>query len=112
MTDCLFCKIIAGQIPCDKVYEDELVLVFKDIKPMAEVHLLMVPKLHVASLNELGDEHDALLAHMMKTLPRLAKEQGLDDGFRTIINTGKGGGQVIFHLHLHMLGGASLPGFA
>ena len=111
MSDCLFCKIIAGEIPADKVYEDEQVLVFKDIKPHAEVHLLMVPKVHVASLDDLTAEHDALMAHMLRTLPKLAKQQGLNDGFRTIINTGKGGGQVIFHLHIHLLGGSNLPGF-
>ena len=111
MSDCLFCKIIAGDIPADKVYEDEQVLVFKDINPHAEVHLLMVPKQHVASLDELTMEHDAVMAHMMHTLPKLAKEQGLNDGFRTIINTGKGGGQVVFHLHIHLLGGKNLPGF-
>lgn len=111
MSDCLFCKIIAGEIPSDTVYEDDQVLVFKDINPMADVHLLMVPKVHVASLNELDEAHDAVIAHMLRTLPQLAKEQGLDDGYRTIINTGKGGGQIIFHLHMHLLGGKSLPGF-
>ena len=111
MSDCLFCKIIAGDIPADKVYEDEQVLVFKGINPHAEVHLLMVPKQHVAGLAELSSEHDALIAHMMRTLPKLAEQQGLSDGFRTIINTGKGGGQLIFHLHMHLLGGKNLPGF-
>ncbi|MDH5778841.1 MAG: histidine triad nucleotide-binding protein [Gammaproteobacteria bacterium] len=111
MSDCLFCKIIASDIPSDKVYEDDQVLVFKDINPKAEVHLLMIPKAHVASLDELTAEHDAVIAHMMRTLPKLAKEQGLADGFRTIINTGKGGGQVVFHLHAHLLGGNNLPGF-
>lgn len=111
MSDCLFCKIIAGEIPADKVYEDDQVLVFKDIKPHAEVHLLMVPKVHVASLDDLAPEHDGVIAHMMRTLPQLAREQGLVDGFRTIINTGKGGGQIVFHLHMHLLGGKHLPGF-
>ena len=111
MSDCLFCKIIAGEIPADKVFEDEQVLVFKDINPHADVHLLMVPKVHIASLDDLSSEHDAVMAHMMRTLPSLAKAQGLDDGFRTIINTGKGGGQVVFHLHIHLLGGNNLPGF-
>jgi len=111
MSDCLFCKIIAGDIPADKVYEDEQTLVFKDINPHAEVHLLMVPKVHIDSLDGLGPEHDGLMAHMMRLLPVLAKQQGLSDGFRTIINTGKGGGQVVFHLHVHLLGGTELPGF-
>ena len=111
MSDCLFCKIIAGDIPSDKVYEDEQVLVFKDINPRADIHLLMIPKNHIHSLNEVSSEHDALIAYMMRLLPTLAKEQGLNDGYRTIINTGKGGGQIVFHLHIHLLGGNNLPGF-
>ena len=111
MTDCLFCKIIAGDIPADKVFEDEQMLVFKDINPKSEVHLLAIPKQHVASLNELNKEHDEVMAHMLRQLPALAKAQGLTDGFRTIINTGKGGGQIIFHLHMHLMGGNDLPGF-
>ncbi len=111
MNDCLFCKIIAGEIPADQVYSDDQVLVFKDINPQANVHLLMVPKIHIASLDELTSEHDSVIAHMIRQLPQLAKEQGLEDGFRTIINTGKGGGQVVFHLHIHLLGGKNLPGF-
>lgn len=111
MSDCLFCKIVAGEIPGDKVYEDDKVIAFKDINPKAEVHLLVIPRDHIASLNELTPEHDALIAHMMRVLPQLAKSQGLDSGFRTIINTGKGGGQIIFHLHMHLMGGKDLPGF-
>jgi len=111
MSDCLFCKILAGEIPSDKIYEDDKMYVFKDINPKADVHLLAIPRVHVESLNEVNDEHDEIVAHMIKQLPKLAKEQGLKDGFRTIINTGKGGGQIIFHLHLHLLGGRNLPGF-
>lgn len=111
MSDCLFCKIVAGEIPGDMVYEDDKVIAFKDINPKAEVHLLVIPREHVASLNELTPEHDALMAHMMRVIPQLAKSQGLDEGFRTIINTGKEGGQIIFHLHLHLMGGKDLPGF-
>ena len=111
MSDCLFCKIAAGEIPGDKVYEDDKVIAFKDINPKAEVHLLVIPREHIASLNELTPEHDALIAHMMRVIPQLAKSQGLDEGFRTIINTGKGGGQIIFHLHMHLMGGKDLPGF-
>jgi len=111
MSDCLFCKIMAGDIPGDKVYEDDRVMAFKDINPKAEVHLLVIPREHIASLNELTPEHDALIAHMMRVIPQLAKSQGLDEGFRTIINTGKGGGQIIFHLHMHLMGGKDLPGF-
>ncbi len=111
MSDCLFCKIVAGEIPGDMVYEDDKVVAFKDINPKAEVHLLVIPREHIASLNELAPEHDALVAHMMRVIPQLAKSQGLDGGFRTIINTGKGGGQIIFHLHMHLMGGKDLPGF-
>jgi len=111
MSDCLFCKILAGEIPADKIYEDDKMLVFKDINPKAEVHLLVIPRVHISSLNEVTDEHDDVMAHILKQLPKLAKEQGLKDGFRTIINTGKGGGQIVFHLHMHLLGGSSLPGF-
>lgn len=103
--DCIFCKIIAGTIPSDQVYSDELVVVFKDIQPRSPVHLLVVPREHIISLNELEPHHDALVAHIMRLLPSLAKQQGLDDGFRTVINTGPAGGQVVFHLHVHLMGG-------
>ena len=111
MSECLFCKIIAGEIPSETVYEDEQLVVFRDINPKAEVHLLVIPRQHIASLNEVTAEQDALLAHMLRVMPQLAEAQGLEDGFRTIINTGKGGGQIIFHLHMHLLGGKDLPGF-
>ncbi len=111
MSDCLFCKIAAGEIPGDIVYEDDKMVVFKDIAPKAEVHLLAIPREHIESLNGLDESHDALIAHMMRQLPRLAKGQGLESGFRTIINTGPGGGQVVFHLHIHLLGGNGLSSF-
>ncbi len=111
MSECLFCKIVAGEIPGDIVYEDDKMVVFKDIAPKADVHLLAVPREHIESLNELNESHDALIAYMMRKLPELAREQGLDSGFRTIINTGPGGGQVVFHLHIHLLGGPRLAGF-
>lgn len=111
MSDCLFCKIAAREIPADKVYEDDKVVVFKDINPKADVHLLMIPREHIDSLAQATPEHDALLAYMLRKLPELAQAQGLDTGFRTIINTGEGGGQEVFHLHIHLMGGPSLPGF-
>ena len=111
MSDCLFCKILAGEIPSDKIYEDDKMYVFKDIYPKADVHLLAIPRVHIESLNEVKNEHDEIMAHMIKQLPKLAKEQGLKNGFRTIINTGKGGGQIVYHLHIHLLGGKNLPGF-
>jgi histidine triad (HIT) family protein len=109
MNDCLFCKISRGEIPCRKVYEDDEVLAFHDINPVAPVHFMLVPKLHLATLDDAGDEHAALLGKMLLLAPRLAKEQGLDTGFRTVINTGKGGGQEIFHLHIHVIGGGNIP---
>jgi histidine triad (HIT) family protein len=111
MSDCLFCKIVAGEIPSETVYEDDRLVVFRDINPKAEVHLLVIPRQHIASLNELNPEQDELVAHMLRVMPQLAKSQGLENGFRTIINTGKEGGQIIFHLHMHLLGGKDLPGF-
>lgn len=111
MTDCLFCKIIAGDIPSSHVFEDDQIFVFKDINPKAEVHLLVIPKIHIDSLDELSEQHQSLISHMMLKLPELARSQGLDDGFRTIINTGPGGGQEVGHLHIHILGGKGLPGF-
>lgn len=111
MSDCLFCKILAGEIPADVVYEDDQMMVFKDIAPKAEVHLLAIPRVHIESMDELDESHDALMAYMMRKLPAIAKQQELNTGFRTIINTGPGGGQVVFHLHIHLLGGSSLPGF-
>lgn len=111
MSDCLFCKIIAGDIPADIIYQDDKILVFKDINPKADVHLLMIPKCHIESLAQLNESHNDLMAYMMLKLPELASEQGLSGGFRTIINTGKEGGQIVFHLHIHLLGGKNLPGF-
>lgn len=105
MDTCIFCKIIAGQIPSKKVYEDEDLFVFHDIRPAARVHLLLVPKKHVASLQQCGVEDQALLGKMLLMASRLATEHGLEDGFKTAINTGHGGGQEVFHLHIHVLGG-------
>mgnify|MGYP003957889711 CR=1 FL=1 len=111
MRDCLFCKMVEGDVPADVVYEDDEVLVFKDLYPKAEVHLLMIPKQHTESLATLTHSDDGVVARMMRKLPEIAEQQGLETGFRTIINTGPGGGQVVFHLHIHLLGGKSLPGF-
>jgi histidine triad (HIT) family protein len=108
--DCLFCQIIAGKLPSDQVYNDEHVVVFKDINPKARIHLLIVPRDHIISLNELEERHDGLMAYIMRLLPNLAKEQGLNNGFRSIINTGPAGGQIVFHLHIHLLGGDGLGG--
>ena len=109
MTDCIFCRIARSEIPCSMVYEDDEVLAFHDINPVAPVHFMLVPKLHLASLAEAQDTHAALLGKMLLLAPRLAKEQGLENGFRTVINTGKGGGQEVFHLHIRIIGGGSIP---
>lgn len=105
MSDCIFCKIAAGEIPCRKVYEDDDVLAFHDIHPAAPVHFMLIPKRHVASLAECDDSHRDVLGKILLLAPKLAQEQGLADGFRTVINTGRGGGQEVFHLHVHVIGG-------
>ena len=105
MSDCLFCKIIADEIPSSKVYEDEEVLVIHDIHPFARVHMLVLPKMHIASLAHCGPEHEKILGKMLALAPRLAKEAGLESGFKTLINTGRGGGQEFFHIHIHVFGG-------
>ncbi|MBA4707331.1 MULTISPECIES: histidine triad nucleotide-binding protein [Aquitalea] len=104
MSDCIFCKIAAGDIPCNKIYEDADVVAFHDIRPIAPVHFLIIPKLHVASLADCGPEHEALLGRIMGLVPKLAAEQGMSAGFKTGINTGRGGGQEVFHLHVHVFG--------
>jgi histidine triad (HIT) family protein len=102
--DCIFCKIISGAIPAKKVFEDEDFIAFHDIKPMARVHLLIVPKLHVESLKDCNQAQKDLLGKMLLLAPKLAADQGLV-GFKTLINTGKEGGQEVFHLHTHVFGG-------
>lgn len=109
MSDCIFCKIARGEIPGKKVYEDDEIFVFHDINPVAPVHFMLIPKRHIASLMEADASHAALLGRMLLLAPKLAKEQGLDNGFRTVINTGKGGGQEVFHLHVHVIGGGNIP---
>lgn len=109
MADCIFCKIASGAMKTEFLYEDEQVVVFKDIYPKARVHLLIVAKEHIKNLSEVPDNRRDLMTHMLLTLPKVAKEQGLTDGFRTVINTGAGGGQEIDHIHFHLLGGGALP---
>lgn len=105
--DCIFCKIVDGDIPSNKIYEDDDVIVFDDIKPMAKVHFLIVPKLHVESLKSCDDAHQKLLGKVMLLAPKLAAEKGLV-GFKTLINTGREGGQEVFHLHIHVFGGGEV----
>lgn len=102
--NCIFCKIVAGQIPSRKVYEDDRVFAFHDIHPAAPVHFMIIPKLHLASLAEATADHAALLGHMLALAPRLAVQEGATQGFKTIINTGQDGGQEVMHLHMHVLG--------
>jgi histidine triad (HIT) family protein len=104
-SSCLFCRIVRGEIPAKRAYEDELVLAFHDIRPVAPVHVLVIPKTHVASLAECGAEHAAVLGRMLAVAPRLARELGATDGFRTIVNTGRDGRQEVYHLHMHVIGG-------
>jgi histidine triad (HIT) family protein len=103
--NCIFCKIVAGQIPARKAYEDEQVLAFHDIHPWAPVHILIIPKLHVVSMVDVGPEHLDLLGRMMVLSSRLMKELGVSNGYRHVINTGPDGRQEVQHLHMHVMGG-------
>ncbi len=102
--DCIFCKIISGAIPANKIYEGADFIAFHDIKPMAKVHFLIVPKVHVETLKDCDNSHQILLGKALLLAPKLAAEQGLT-GFKTLINTGREGGQEVFHLHVHIFGG-------
>lgn len=105
MTDCIFCKIVRGEIPCRKVYEDDDMLAFHDIHPLAPVHFMIIPKRHVDSLGDCDDSHARELGRMMAMAGRLARAEGASDGFRTIVNTGRVGRQDVYHLHIHIIGG-------
>lgn len=109
MTDCLFCKIINGEIPSNKVYEDELVYAFYDIDPQAPTHFLVVPKEHITSALEISDGNSHIVGHVFKVVSKLAKEMGFDsDGYRIVNNCGKDGGQTVGHIHFHILAGRNL----
>ena len=108
MCDCLFCKIIAGEIPSAKVYEDELVYAFRDIHPMAPVHILTVPKTHVPSADGVTAENSASVARIFEVIPQIAAAEGLKNGYRVITNCGEDGCQSVKHLHFHLLGGKKL----
>lgn len=108
MSNCIFCRIIRGEIPCRKVYEDEDVIAFHDINPVAPVHFMIVPKEHVDSLAHVDGRHQAVLGKIMVLANRLAREQGCNDGFRTIINTGRVARQDVFHVHVHIIGGGEV----
>jgi histidine triad (HIT) family protein len=108
MEGCLFCRIVSGEIPSNKVYEDDQVYAFYDVAPQAPVHFLVVPKKHIASLSEATEEDQALLGHILLVIKDIAAELGLDDGYRVVANTGSDGGQTVMHLHFHVLGKRSL----
>lgn len=105
MQDCIFCRMVLGDIPARKIHEDEVVLAFHDIRPQAPVHFLIIPKAHVASLADCDASHEEVLGRMLALAPKLARAEGASDGFRVIINTGRVGGQEVYHLHLHVIGG-------
>ena len=108
MSECLFCKIIAGEIPSTKVYEDETVLAFRDIAPQAPTHVLVVPKCHIEDTNGITAENSALVAHIFAVIPEIAKAEGLVNGYRVVSNCGADAGQTVHHLHFHILGGKTL----
>lgn len=109
MSDCLFCKIIAGEIPSKKVFENDAVYAFWDIAPMAPVHILVVPKAHISSADEICAENSTCVARIFEAVPQIAKEAGLTNGYRVITNCGEDGCQSVRHLHFHILGGKKLP---
>ena len=109
MADCLFCKIIAREIPASIVFEDDRVLAFNDINPQGPTHVLIVPKRHIATLNDLAEGDDQIVGEIVRRAAAIAKERGIDaGGFRTVFNTNRGAGQTVFHIHLHLIGGRGL----
>jgi len=108
-SDCIFCKIIKGEIPTEKIYEDEYVIAFDDINPKSPTHVLVVPKKHVASLNEVGPENMGMIPQVFSAIQKIAAKQGVaEDGYRVIVNTNKASGQEVFHIHFHIMGGRQL----
>ncbi len=108
MENCLFCKIVAGSIPSTKVYEDETVLAFRDIAPMAPTHILVIPKTHIPSVDGVTQENSAVVAHIFEVIPQIAKAENLENGYRVVSNCGPDAGQTVPHLHFHILGGKQL----
>ena len=108
MENCLFCKIIAGDIPSTKVYEDETVLAFRDIAPMAPTHILVIPKAHIGSVAEITGDNSGVVAHIFEVIPAIAKAEGLENGYRVVSKCGDDAGQTVHHLHFHILGGKKL----
>jgi len=109
MTDCLFCKMVAGEIQPDVVYEDDEILAFRDVNPQAPVHILVIPKRHIATTNDLESEDAALVGNMVLAAKQIAVQEGIDErGYRTLINCNREAGQSVFHIHLHLLGGRAM----
>lgn len=109
MEDCIFCKIVKGEIPSEKIYEDELVLAFNDLTPQAPTHILVIPKEHISSANDINDGNYKTIGHIFKTISKIAKEKGFDsDGYRVVNNCGDNGGQTVGHIHFHLLAGRQL----
>ena len=108
MSDCLFCKIIRGEIPSKKIYEDDKTFAFEDINPQAPTHVLIVPKKHIVGLKEAGPEDAELIGYCQLVAAKLGRERKIENGYRTVYNVGPGAGQSVFHLHLHLLGGRTL----
>ena len=105
MENCLFCKIIAGEIPSTKVYEDDKCLAFRDIEPMAPTHILVIPKEHISKLDEVNETNSAVISHIYEVIAKLSKELDIKDGFRVVSNCGESAGQSVFHIHFHLLAG-------
>ena len=108
MENCLFCKIVAGDIPSTKVYEDDAVLAFRDIAPQAPTHILVIPKAHIGSVAEITAENSAVVAHIFEVIAKVAAQEGLEGGYRVVSNCGDHAGQTVHHLHFHILGGKQL----
>ena len=109
LNDCLFCAIPAGEIPSDKVYEDEYVFAFRDINPQAPVHILVVPKVHIACAQKIDEKNSIYVAKCFEAIAKIAKAEGLDNGYRVVNNCGADGGQSVMHLHFHLIGGQKFP---
>jgi HIT family protein len=108
MSDCIFCKIVTGEIGSSKVYEDDKIVAFKDINPMAPIHILVIPKEHIENVMQVNKSNSGIIAHIFETIPKIAKENGLSEGFRVVSNCNEIAGQSVFHLHFHLLGGKKL----
>lgn len=108
MSNCLFCRIVAGEIPSTKVYEDDTVLAFRDIAPQAPTHILVIPKAHIASVAEVNGDNSAVVAHIFEVIAKVAEAEGLTNGYRVVSNCGDHAGQTVHHLHFHILGGRQL----